>query len=132
MLSIEGDRVVKITRVEPFHVEWGANKSAWVCIWTDAGLHGLGEASPIVHGNTSLEIIASAFAPLLIDADPLAHRALQDRLFHHHIKLGPEGAYAAALAAIDICSAALGAPSYRFMPRLRTTASVVSMRRAAW
>jgi len=27
---------------------------------------------------------------------------IQDRLFHEHIKVGPEGAYAGALAAIDI------------------------------
>src|SRR5437764_9054707 len=95
---------VKIARVEPFHVEWGAgrNRSAWVRIWTDAGAYGLGEASPMVHGNASLEIIASVFTPMLLGADPLQARVLQDRLFHEHIKVGPEGAYAAALAAIDI------------------------------
>lgn len=91
-----------ITRVDAFHVDWGANKSAWVRIWTDEGLYGLGEASPMAHGNASLEIIAHAFTPLLMGADPLEHRVLQDRLFHQHIKVGPEGAYAAALAAIDI------------------------------
>jgi D-galactarolactone cycloisomerase len=56
----------------------------------------------MAHGNASLEIISSAFTPMLIGADPLAQRVLQDRLFHQHIKVGPEGAYAAALAAIDI------------------------------
>jgi D-galactarolactone cycloisomerase len=61
---------VKIARVEPFHVEWGTgrNRSAWVRIWTDTGVYGLGEASPMVHGNASLEIIASAFAPMLVGA----------------------------------------------------------------
>ncbi len=36
---------MKIARVEPFHVEWGAgrNRSAWVRIWTDGGVFGLGE-----------------------------------------------------------------------------------------
>ena len=91
-----------ITRVEPFHVNWGKSQSAWVRIWTDTGLYGLGEASPMAYGNASLEIIASAFAPMLIGADPLAQRVLQDRLFHQHIKVGPEGAYAGALAAVDI------------------------------
>ena len=109
-----------ITRVEPFHVDWGRNKSAWVRIWTDDGLYGLGEASPMAQGNASLEIIASAFAPLLIGADPLAHRVLQDCLFHEHIKLGPEGAYAAALAAIDIAlwdlkGKLLGQPVYQLL-----------------
>ena len=95
---------MKIARVEAFHVDWGGgrSRSAWVRIWTDAGVYGLGEASPMVHGNASLEIIASAFTPMLIGADPLEPRVIQDRLFHEHIKVGPEGAYAAALAAIDI------------------------------
>jgi L-alanine-DL-glutamate epimerase-like enolase superfamily enzyme len=97
---------VKITRVEPFHVDWGGgrSRSAWVRIWTDGdtGVYGLGEASPMVHGNASLEIIGSAFTPMLLGADPLEPRVIQDRLFHQHIKVGPEGAYAAALAAIDI------------------------------
>jgi L-alanine-DL-glutamate epimerase-like enolase superfamily enzyme len=64
---------VKIARIEPFHVQWGGgrSRSAWVRIWNDAGVHGLGEASPMVHGNASLEIIASALAPMLLGADPL-------------------------------------------------------------
>jgi L-alanine-DL-glutamate epimerase-like enolase superfamily enzyme len=115
-----GENIVQITRVEPFHVDWGQNKSAWVRICTDSGLCGLGEASPMAQGNASLEIIASAFAPLLIGADPLAHRVLQDQLFHQHIKLGPEGAYAAALAAIDIAlwdlkGKLLGQPVYQLL-----------------
>jgi L-alanine-DL-glutamate epimerase-like enolase superfamily enzyme len=96
--------MVNITRVEAFHVDWGGgrSRSAWVRIWTDAGVYGLGEASPMVHGNASLEIIASAFTPMLLGADPLEPRVIQDRLFHQHIKLGPEGAYTGALAALDI------------------------------
>jgi len=113
---------VKIARVEPFHVQWGAgrNRSAWVRIWTDAGVYGLGEASPMVHGNASLEIIASAFTPMLLGADPLEPRVIQDRLFHEHIKVGPEGAYAGALAAIDIAlwdlrGKVLGQPVWRLL-----------------
>jgi len=113
---------MKIARVEPFHVDWGAgcSRSAWVRIWSDDGRFGLGEASPMVHGNASLEIIASAFTPMLIGADPLQTRVLQDRLFHEHIKVGPEGAYAAALAAIDIAlwdlaGKALGQPVWRLL-----------------
>jgi len=79
---------VKITRVEPFHVDGGGgrSRSAWVRSWTDAGVYGLGEASPMVHGNASLEIIASAFTRMLLGADPLEARVIQDRLFHEHIK----------------------------------------------
>jgi L-alanine-DL-glutamate epimerase-like enolase superfamily enzyme len=93
---------VRISKIDAFHVDWGGSKSAWVRLWTDGGESGLGEASPMVYGNASLEIIASAFAPMLIGADPLDQRVLQDRLYHQHIKVGPEGAYAGALAAIDI------------------------------
>jgi L-alanine-DL-glutamate epimerase-like enolase superfamily enzyme len=95
---------VKIARVDAFHVSWGEgqSRSAWVRIWSDAGVYGLGEASPMVHGNASLEIVASAFTPMLTGADPLETRILQDRLFHQHIKLGPEGAYSGALAAVDL------------------------------
>jgi L-alanine-DL-glutamate epimerase-like enolase superfamily enzyme len=93
---------LQITKVEAFHVDWGRSKSAWVRVWSDDGEFGLGEASPMVHGNASLEIITSAFTPMLLGADPLGHRVLQDRLYHQHIKVGPEGAYAGALAAIDI------------------------------
>ena len=113
---------VKIARVEPFHVDWGAgrSRSAWVRIWTDAGVYGLGEASPMVHGNASLEIVASAFTPMLLGADPLETRVLQDRLFHQHIKLGPEGAYTGALAAVDLAlwdlkGKALGQPVWKLL-----------------
>ena len=96
--------MTQITKVEPFHVDWGPgrSKSAWVRLWTDGGSYGLGEASPMAGGNASLEIIHSAFAPMLIGADPLDQRVIQDRLFHHNIKLGPDGALAGALAAVDI------------------------------
>src|SRR5262245_49951476 len=113
---------MKITKVEAFHVDWGSDRSrsAWVRIATDEGVWGLGEASPMVHGNASLEILASAFRPMLLGADPLQPRVLQDRLFHQHIKLGPEGAFTGALAAIDIGlwdlkGKALGQPVWKLL-----------------
>ena len=113
---------MKITRIEAFHVSWGEgrSRSAWVRIWSDAGTYGLGEASPMVHGNASLEIVASAFTPMLLGADPLETRVLQDRLFHQHIKLGPEGAYTGALAAVDLAlwdlkGKALGQPVWKLL-----------------
>jgi L-alanine-DL-glutamate epimerase-like enolase superfamily enzyme len=111
---------MRISKVEPFHVNWGRSKSAWVRLWTDSGTYGLGEASPMANGNASLEIIASAFTPLLIGADPLDQRVLQDRLFHHFIKVGPDGALAGALAAVDIAlwdlkGKLLGQPIYKLL-----------------
>src|SRR5262245_45943596 len=115
-----GGTILHITGVEPFHVDCGKSPGACVRIWADTGLYGLGEASAMAYGNASLEIIASAFAPMLIGADPLAQRVLQDRLFHQHIKVGPEGAYAGALAAVDIAlwdlkGKALGQPIYQLL-----------------
>jgi L-alanine-DL-glutamate epimerase-like enolase superfamily enzyme len=111
---------MKIARVEPFHVAWGTRKSAWVRIWTDSNEYGLGEASPMEGGNAALELIASSFTPLLIGADPLANRVLQDRLFHRAVKTGPDGALAAALAAVDIAlwdlkGKILGQPIYQLL-----------------
>jgi L-alanine-DL-glutamate epimerase-like enolase superfamily enzyme len=53
---------MKITKVEAFHVDWGGgrNRSAWVRIGTDAGVTGLGEASPMVHGNARRRPAADA------------------------------------------------------------------------
>jgi L-alanine-DL-glutamate epimerase-like enolase superfamily enzyme len=109
-----------IARVEAFHVRWGQGKSAWVRVWDDEGRYGLGEASPMAHGSASLQIIADTFAPMLVGADALDHRVLQDRLLHTHIKLGLEGAFAGALAAVDIAlwdlkGKLLGQPIFRLL-----------------
>src|SRR5207245_3124235 len=53
-------------------------------------------------------------------ADPLEPRVIQDRLFDEHIKVGPEGAYAGALAAIDIAlwdlrGTVLGQPVWKLL-----------------
>jgi L-alanine-DL-glutamate epimerase-like enolase superfamily enzyme len=116
---------VKIASVEPMHVNWGeqnkswVRRSAWVRIVTDAGLIGYGEASPMDGGSASLQLIA-AFRSTLLGAEPLDIRILQQRLFHHHIKTGPDGALAAALAAVDIAlwdikGQALGQPIHQLL-----------------
>ena len=116
---------MKITRVEPFQVAWdsegwGGSRSAFVRITTDAGLFGLGEASPMEGGKASLEIVRDNIAPALVGKDPLDHAVLVDTLFHKLIKLGPEGAATAALAAVDIAlwdlkGKVLGQPIYRLL-----------------
>jgi L-alanine-DL-glutamate epimerase-like enolase superfamily enzyme len=111
---------MKITKVEAFHVDWAPGRSAWVRITSEDGTFGLGEASPMGGGNASLEIIARYFAPELTGANALDHRVLQDRLLHHHIKIGLEGAFAGALAAVDIAlwdlkGKLLGQPIYQLL-----------------
>jgi len=97
---------VKITRVEPFQLRWGDEdngpRAAFVRIETDEGLFGLGEASPMQGGLASLGIIKHDMAAGLVGQDPLDAAVLQEKLFHKLVKLGPDGALAGALAAIDI------------------------------
>lgn len=116
---------MKIDRVETVQVQWSpsdtpAMRSAFVRIYTDDGLMGLGEASPMQGGRASLAMIEHDIAPSLLGADPLDHAVLQDRLVHGLVKLGPEGALAGALAAIDIAlwdlkGKLLGQPIYKLV-----------------
>lgn len=96
---------MRISKVKVFQVEWGttgkAPRSAFVRIETDSGEFGLGEASPMHGGLASLGIIRNAMAGYLVGKDVLDHAVHYDALLHKCVKLGPEGATTAALAAID-------------------------------
>ena len=115
---------MKIDRIETFQVQWEEGtpyqRSAFVRVWTDDGLYGIGEASPMQGGVASLLMIQHDIAPVLIGADPLDQAVLQDRLMHKLVKLGPEGALTGALAAIDIAlwdikGKCFGQPIYKLM-----------------
>ena len=98
---------MKIRDIEAFQVNWSPRdkpeqRSAWVRIYCDDGSSGIGEASPMQGGVASLGIVAHNLAPALIGKDPLDHAVLHDTLAHRFAKLGPEGALAGALAAVDI------------------------------
>ncbi len=77
-------------------------RSAFVRIEVEGGQFGLGEVSPMHGGLASLGIVDRELRPPLIGADIFDHAVLVDTLFHRVIKLGPQGAATAALAAIDI------------------------------
>ena len=98
---------MKITRIEPFQIAWAPGapmeqRSAFLRVHTDAGLVGIGEASPMQGGLASLTILKHHIADAIIGADPLDHAVIHDRLLHKLVKLGPEGALGGALAALDI------------------------------
>ena len=98
---------MKITRIEAFQVRWTPDEkptqhSAFVRVFTDDGIDGIGEASPMLGGVASLGMIRHDLAPALIGKDPLDHAVLLDTLLHSCVKLGPEGALTGALAALDI------------------------------
>src|SRR6201996_3419577 len=116
---------MKIIRIDAFQLRWTpdekpAQHSAFVRIFTDAGIDGLGEASPMHGGLASLGIIRHDLAPALIGKDPLDHAVLLDTLLHTCVKLGPEGALTGALAALDIAmwdikGKLTGLPIYKLM-----------------
>jgi L-alanine-DL-glutamate epimerase-like enolase superfamily enzyme len=111
---------MKITKVEAFHVEWGRGRSAWVKIHDEAGRYGLGEASPMDGGNAALELVAGALSRSLVGMEAMDQAVIQQRLYHQHIKTGPDGALAAALAAVDIAlwdlkGKVLGQPIWRLL-----------------
>jgi L-alanine-DL-glutamate epimerase-like enolase superfamily enzyme len=67
-----------------------------------------------------LGVIVHDIAPAILQADPLDHAVLQDRLVHRLVKLGPEGALSGALAALDIAlwdlkGKLLGQPIYKLL-----------------
>lgn len=98
---------MKISRIEAFQIAWRpedapAQRSAFVRVHTDAGLSGLGEASPMQGGRASLGMVMHDVAGMLVGQDPLDHAVLLDRAMHRLVKLGPEGALTGALAALDI------------------------------
>lgn len=120
-----------IKRIDTYQMAWGEvgtsvktalspARSAFVRIETEDGIFGMGEASPMYGGLASLTIIANHMAPELIGKDPLDHAVLLDTLWHKCVKLGPEGATTAALAALDIAlwdlkGKALGLPVYKLL-----------------
>ena len=116
---------MKITKVDAFQISWtpddtATQRSAFVIIGTDAGLLGIGEASPMQGGLASLGIIRNDLTPVLLGQDPLDHAVILDRAMHALIKLGPEGALTGALAALDIAmwdlkGKATGLPIYKLI-----------------
>ena len=115
----------KIKSVETFQLGWGdgskpGGRSAFVRIVTEDGTFGMGEASPMHGGLASLTIIAHHMAPDLIGKDVLDHAVLLDTAWHQCVKLGPEGATTAAIAALDIAlwdlkGKILGQPVYKLL-----------------
>ena len=116
---------MKITRVEAFQIEWAPGepaerRGAFLLVHADNGMTGIGEASPMMGGLASLTILEHHIAPAVIGADPLDHAVIHDRLLHKLVKLGPEGALAGALAALDIAlwdlkGKLLGQPIYKLL-----------------
>ncbi len=113
-----------IAAIDAFQVSWQpgdspGRRTAIVRVRTEGGLTGYGEASPMLGGEHSLQIVRD-FAPSLLGQDALDQAVIADRLMHKYVKLGPEGAVTGALAALDIAlwdlkGKALGLPVYKLL-----------------
>jgi D-arabinonate dehydratase/D-galactarolactone cycloisomerase len=117
---------VTIRQIEVFQVRWeeplpgSTELSAWVRLHDDSGHVGLGEVTPMLGGDIALAIIHRHLREILIGADPMDSAVLHDRIFHHLVKVGPDGAAAAAIAGVDIAlwdlkGKILGLPVYKLL-----------------
>jgi L-alanine-DL-glutamate epimerase-like enolase superfamily enzyme len=80
---------VKVARVEPFHVDWGEarSRSTWVRIWTDEGVYGLGEASPMVSvGHTANLHFVASLTHSHHPAEDNGPREIQDAVFRTPVR----------------------------------------------
>ena len=89
---------MKITRVEATALK---TRSVIVQIFTDEGIAGIGECSPM-----NLDVLAhfvnNALGPLLVDEDPLEIDKLWNKMMFSTYKLGPHGVQPEAIAGVDI------------------------------
>ena len=107
-----------------------------VRIYTDDGIDGVGEVSPM-NAAVTHSLVEKALAPLVVGESPFDVERIWHRMFHSPYKLGPMGAQLEAMAGIDIAlwdiiGKATGKPLYemlggKFRPKAEVYAS--SMRR---
>ena len=99
---------MKITRIDAFQVAWSpddkpAQRSAFVRVFTDDGIDGIGEASPMQGGPRRRLESSSTILRLRWSARTRwTTRYCSTRCCTRCVKLGPEGALTGALAALDI------------------------------
>jgi L-alanine-DL-glutamate epimerase-like enolase superfamily enzyme len=102
-----------------------ADQVVLVRIHTDAGITGIGEASPM-YPQIICPIIAEALAPLLIGENPFEIERLYQRMLYArpglfcNYKLGPQGGLTSAISGVeialwDIIGKALGQPIYNLL-----------------
>ena len=89
---------MKITEVKVTALK---TRSVIVQVFTDEGITGIGECSPM-----NLEVLAhfvnNALAPLIVGDDPLEIEKVWNKMFYRTYKLGPHGVQPEAISGVDI------------------------------
>jgi L-alanine-DL-glutamate epimerase-like enolase superfamily enzyme len=89
---------MKITDVRATLLKTG---SIFVRVYTDEGVMGIGECSPM-HGRVLQHFVEAALKPLLIGEDPRETDRLWHKMLHRTYKLGVQGVQPEAIAGVDI------------------------------
>ncbi len=76
-------------------------RSIFVQVYTDAGVVGLGECSPM-HAPVIANFVDTALKPLVVGMDPLEIDRVWAKMFYTRYKLGVQGAHPEAIAGVDI------------------------------
>lgn len=107
---------MKITKVETFLLEvplqdrgfWSSQcrfqhrKSMLVCIHTDEGVCGWGEAGQYGPAEPVMSAVTHVLAPMLLGRDPLANNVHWDRMYAETRDFGRKGTILEAISAVDI------------------------------
>jgi len=108
---------LKVTDVKTYVLKTG---QTLVEVFTDGGITGIGECSPMVHGSAFAALIDKAIRNHVVRQNPFDVEKIWRSAFFGHYKLGPMGIYLEALAGVDIAlwdimGKALGVPCYMLM-----------------
>jgi L-alanine-DL-glutamate epimerase-like enolase superfamily enzyme len=101
-------------------------RTALVRVFTDAGVDGLGECSPM-NVPVMCHFVETALRPLVLGRDPLDTERVWDAMYYGTHKLGTAGVQPSCIAGVDLAlwdvkGKALGQPVYRLLGgAVRTT-----------
>ena len=108
---------LKVTDVKTYVLRTG---QTLVEVFTDGGITGIGECSPMVHGAAFAALIDKAIRRHVVGQNPFNVEKIWRDAFFDRYKLGPMGIFLEAIAGVDIAlwdimGKALGVPCYMLM-----------------
>jgi L-alanine-DL-glutamate epimerase-like enolase superfamily enzyme len=108
---------LKVTDLKTYVLKTG---QTLVEVFTDAGVTGIGECSPMIHGSAFATLIDKSIRRHVVGQSPFDVEKIWRSAYFGHYKLGPMGIYLNALAGVDIAlwdimGKALGVPCYQLL-----------------